>query len=307
MSYIRDKREIIHNIDDVLLLHPSLIEEELVKVEKRCPIYLAKINGVTQNVLIASDKNMEFAGKADRRNIKYDIPQNVLILVGGLEGKYYIKPNGIYYDEFITKDLGYKVIERNSGNVLLEGSKLNYLGRNIVQIDDFFINKNNIMYHNGTVIVFGKTGYFMEKIAIKNPGYYDHHYVMYDSDGIIAGYVNYSMCDDYDNLIEMALEAPKLPDIDLPKNSSLYEKMIIDMLKDTIKYKYEFSDCQANTLIEMTQYLREKQLDLAVDIDSLEIFEVDYKKYFNQKNNECSQDESKLVKKLTKPKHIDNK
>lgn len=276
-------------VDNMLLLHPDLIEEELSKIEKYCPIYIHENNGEMSNILIPN-KSIE----SDRYTgeLKYYIPTktDVYMPIGGVDGRYYLKTYGTYIDDDFTRDIGYSIVDKKTNKVVYEGKKLRFLDRNLAILDKFYITKNTVFVHEDESIYFFETGYFILRIE-KNEGCRRNILALYDAEGELVG-TDYSKLT-YDDMTKIVMNAPNLPDITLPKNINLFEQMIISSLKD----KKEFKDCDANNLIDIVNYLKSKNLEIAIDLESLTVYRVNYKDYFDylapQKRNDATG--SKLV------------
>lgn len=264
-----------HNIvDDILLLHPSLIEKELSKIEEHCPIYMIENNGIIHNILIPNKPIQE---QHYTNELKYSIPEDVIIPIGGIDGKYYIKTYGTYIDRKtkLTQDKGYSVIDKNSNRSVYEGDKLSYLGRNVAIIDNLYITKNNIIFHKDYSMIFYETGYMILGIKTDEERVSHNMYALYDPEGnfICTNHSDFT----YDKMTEIASNAQILPSIDLPKNTTLFEQMIISSLKD----RKELIGSDANNLIDIVNYLQSKNIEIAIDLKSLGVYKVNYKKYFN--------------------------
>ena len=276
-------------VDNMLLLHPDLIEEELSKIEKYCPIYIHENNGEMSNILIPN-KSIESDRYTDE--LKYYIPTktDVYMPIGGVDGRYYLKTYGTYIDDDFTRDIGYSIVDKITNRVVYEGEKLRFLDRNLAILDKFYITKNTVFVHEDESIYFFETGYFILRIE-KNEGCRRNILALYDAEGELVG-TDYSKLT-YDDMTKIAMNAPNLPDITLPKNINLFEQMIISSLKD----KKEFKDCDANNLIDIVNYLKSKNLEIAIDLESLTVYRVNYKDYFDylapQKRNDATG--SKLV------------
>lgn len=267
--------DLIIGVDNMLLLHPDLIEEELSKLEKYCPIYIHENNGKMSNILIPN-KSIESGRYTDE--LKYYIPTktDVYMPIGGVDGRYYLQTYGTYIDEKtdFTRDIGYSIVDKKTNRVVYEGEKLRFLDRNLAILDKLYITKNTVFFHEDESIYFFETGYFILKIE-KNEGCRRNILALYDAEGELVG-TDYSKLT-YDDMTKIAMNAPNLPDITLPKNINLFEQMIISSLKD----KKEFKDCDANNLIDIVNYLKSKNLEIAIDLNSLTVYKVNYQRYFD--------------------------
>lgn len=277
-----------YEVDDLLLLHPSVIEDELKKIERKSPIRIVERDGLTQNIFIPNEpiQRDRYTGM-----MRYYLPQGMVMPVGGLDGKYYLRFLGTRIGKYgFTEEIGYEVIDRNSDTVVFEGKELGYFGRNVTLVDRFYITKNTIGHYENSFSVFEETGYFMSKFSdSKNPIY--PVYFLYDAEGNLVP-TNYGT---YSEVADMALHAPKLPPIEYKSDANVFEQMIISSLKD----RRGLEDCTADNLIDIVHYLHEQNWKLAMDLDSLEVYEVNYNRYFNHinKNSEKSQ-EKRLALKL---------
>lgn len=262
-----------NDTDSILLLHPDLIEEELSKIERCCPIYVYENNGIISNVLIP---NKPIESLIYTEELKYYIPTGVYMPIGGSDGKYFVETYGTYIDRKsnITREAGYRIVDKKTSKVVYEGERLSYLGRSLAILDNFYITKNTIFDHKDMSVIFPETGYIILSIK-KDKDYYKNIFALYDAEGNFVS-TDYSELT-YDDMTKIAMNAPKLQDITLPKNISLFEQMIITSLKD----KKEFIDCDANTLIDIVNYIKSKNLEIAIDLDSLAVYKVDYQRYFN--------------------------
>lgn len=278
-----------NDVSNTLLLHPDLIEEELSKIESHCLIYTIDHNGTISNILVP---NKSIDALHYTNELKYYIPLGVYMPIGGIDGKYYIRTYGTYKDKKtnITCDKGYSIIDKRTGKEVYDGDKLSYLGRNVAILDNFFIIKNTIFDHKDSSIIFPETGYVILEIK-KDKESYRNIYALYDSEGNLVS-TNYSQIT-YNDMTKIAMNAPKLQDINLPKNTTLFEKMIISSLKD----RKELLDCDATSLIDIVNYIWSKNLELAIDLDSLDVYKVDYQRYFDYLEQK-SKNNKKLVRKV---------
>lgn len=265
--------------EDLLLLNKHLIENELLKIEKKCPIRIAEINGKQENVLIVN-KELEM-GRYTSTLILY-IPDDVIIPVGGVDGKYYIKTLGKWLRNGLTDIRGFWLCKDDRILDEMYGSykELMYgIGKSYACLGKYFITKNIILPMVDGITVYPKddTGYFIIKEEYeKATGMAGFMYYVYDNNGT---------CVSVEHIRNQALsitnEAPKLIHPELPKNTKIFESMIVNALKD-IK---EFQHCNKETLLDIVDYIESKGFELAINLDSLEVYDINYKKYFERQND----------------------
>lgn len=302
MRHVKENYDILCkepcNINQFLLLHPLLIWNEIKKISKYSPFYTLEENGIKKDILIFETPITTEVYESKQ----FYIPENIPILIGGLEGSYYIESLGTYVDSRgITKEKGYKIIEKNTGNIIKNGYTIKYLGKTFAMLDDLIIAKNTILYNSGRFMVDEATNCLVlipENVSRKTTPYLaQDSYMIYDWEGKCVSIKDAGLCAGYptDEIVKAMKNTPKFYMPKIQKNAYLYEKMIISCLEDL----EELKGCKTNNLIDLVKYLEEHNLELALDLNSLKVYKVDYKKYFDRiKAKENSQDGSKLVRRL---------
>lgn len=111
------------DVRDILLLHPSMIEEELAKIEEKSPFYIVNIDGKDVSVFLP-DVGIKDFSYID--NMMDYIPKGTLIPIGGVDGRFSLKilrENGDNLSSFLGKRTGYYIIDRESGRQVVHVRK----------------------------------------------------------------------------------------------------------------------------------------------------------------------------------------
>lgn len=278
MRYIQ-KYDILnqyHSEKDLLLLHPELIKDELKKLEKKCPIKITIINDEEKNILVVN-KPIELHRYT--YELVHYVPKDIIVPIGGLNEKYHIRLKGSYLDkDNYTQLKGLDLINASNGNVILESQGMKpplfYLSRNFAYLGDLIITKNTITYNKESEIYFFEnSGYYA--IRCNNKNYFlNEPYLIYNNqDEVINAVYGENEIRYIDN------NAPVLPYKDLSNNTIMFEQMILNSLRD----KKELLASNSETIEELVDYIWKNGLELAIDLDSLGVYKVNYNKYFNEK------------------------
>ena len=272
MRYIRGiydelRRKNIDEVDNLLLLHPDLIKEELKKLEDKSPFYIVGDCEESSSVFIPNEiiKDGFYC-----EEMKYYIPRKVMIPIGGIDGRFCIRTYGTYVDQEtgMTKEKGYYIADRSTGEVLVDCDRLKYLSRRVALVDDFYVTRNQILHHEGAASIYDNGC-----LALNVEREYNTVYFLYDSNGdfITASYdkVMPSSTATFDFEAE---------EISFPRNVELFEQAIIACLKD----KKELQGCTVDNLVDMATYLQENGLEFVVNLDTLAVHRANYGRFFRR-------------------------
>lgn len=268
------RRKNVDEVDNLLLLHPALIEKELEKLDVKSPFYIVG-DDEENDVVFIPNKGIEKVLYTEE--LKYYIPRGMMIPIGGMDGRFCIRSYGTYVDkeDGFTKDIGYRVEERSTGEYLMNCKSLNFLGTSLAIVDNFYITKNSIIHHVGEASVFSESGYFILGNKIDDDS--NTVYFLYDANG------DFVTADIYrDKLAKVAAAAPDVEKVSFPRNGKLFEKVIVNCLKD----RKELEGCTADNLIDITTYLYEHNLELTVGLDTLAVFKANYARFFRRNGME---------------------
>ncbi len=282
-----------YRTDDLLLLHSDLIEKELDKIEKKCPVKIIEKDGVKYNILIPNKgiENLRYTEK-----LKVAIPLNMIMPICGLEGRYYLKkitPTHVDLRRGLTVDGMYEIVDKNTGVSLYCGSNLDCLNKIYASLDEFIITKNMIIPWNDRCKIYS-SGYLTLEFKNYSGGTASFKRATYDTDGNL---VNVDYCDG--DAEEIAENAPEIDIPELPVNVELFEQMIIESLKD----REELQGCDADNLIDIVNFLDANNIYLAIDLDSLAVYKVNYKKYFNKLGKQTENNGISFTKKSSANKN----
>ncbi len=264
---------------DLLLLHPDLLETELAKLESHCPIGIIETEEGPENIFIP---NCEVVRERFSFNMIKYLPEDVVIPVAGLEGRYYIRAFQEYDHNLHKPTLfdatEYEIFDRRTNRQVVTeifGKSLEYLGRAHAIFDNFIVTKNAIMMKapDVSVCTSERSGCLITKAGKNRPA------AIYDAEGNLLRvwpYIN--------GLYEIeesqpTISAPKLP---TRKNIQKYMDMIVASLKDCS----DLAACESTDLLGICEYLLDHNLELAIDLVDLNTYRVDYAKYFRKLANE---------------------
>ena len=260
----------INEEKNMLLLHPRLIYGEKEKLERKTPVYYILEN---DEVCFAFMPRIPIEKGKSSGDMKLYLPSGTLMLLGG-ESKYVLKTRGTHISP--TGDIlenGYDVINRENGKAVFSSGSLPYFGMNCARLHNLIIMQNNIMYHDGECLHFTDSGYVLleHKNQNINGGAL---YTLYDSKGDLACVDN-----NKERITIVGENAPRFVYPKLKKDTSLFESMIISSLKD----RDGLQDMECDNLIDVSNYLQEIRRDLTINLDTLEVYRTDYRKYLSKK------------------------
>lgn len=252
------------NADNFLLLHPRFINGEQKKIKRKSLVYRTD----------KDDSESLFIPKIPIDNLKVTqnliqcIPYGVTMMLGDLDSKYKIRVK----KSPKTDDRMFEVFDSEDKKSLLLGSDLKYFGANYAQISNFVIMQDTILFHEGEVCHFTNSGYVL--LTNESKIYGGSLYTLYDSRGnFVAMDVN------RERLLEIGNNAPNFMYPSLTKDAHTFESMILTSLNS----REELQDMHLYNLSSISDYLSEKGLDLTVNLDSLEVYKTDYKKFLSKK------------------------
>lgn len=261
------RRKNLNEVDNLLLLHPDLIEKELEKLDVKSPFYIVGECEESTSVFIPNEiiKDGFYC-----EEMKYYIPRKVMIPIGGMDGRFCIRTYGTYVDQEsgMTKERGYFIVERSTGKVLVDCERLKYLSSHVALVDDFYVTKNQILHHKGAASIYDSGCLVLNVEKGDNTVYF-----LYDSNG---DFVTAS----YDKVMPPPATAFdfETEEVSFPRNVKLFEQAIIACLKD----KKELQRCTVDNLVDMATYLQENDLEFAVNLDTLAVHGANYGRFFRR-------------------------
>lgn len=290
MNYIYTKHDILdyfpidyfprYKPERFLMLHPSLIEDELEKVDMHNMIYTAKYPYSRENTLFFASK-MPIQWATWTHDILELIPREVILPIGGLKGRYYIKLDTI-------DDEGqrcYSVYDKRFNRRVIKEipiGEIYYLDNDYAVLDRFVIMRNGMVHRpiKPSYCSFDynkKKGCLLVRYKTVPSGSLDcRPFDLYDLNGnlIQASYDQREI----DEIIE------SLPDVTPPqlptqRNTQIFRDMIATKLRRHCKV---IPDCDSDDLVDIAKYLSENDLGLIVELDTMQVYKVDFAKYFRK-------------------------
>lgn len=278
MGFVRNYdivKERWDQVDDILLLHPTVIEEEYAKIEKKSPFYMVDMDGKACSVFLPNKEMREMGYTSDMKNY---IPEDTLIPIGGVEGRFALKIIRDLRDKTfcsLGRVRGYIIIDRESGKDLIDfGQRLRYLGRSGAFVDNVLVTKRAIIPRGNGKTWLLENGYVVLD-GVCNTKWNNHIYCLYDNEG---NFVTTEF--DHNTAIKMAASASDLDAVSYPKDGALFGRMIVTSLRDALGEKLAL--CESDNLVDIANYLQESDIQVAVDLDSLVVYKVNYDKYFRR-------------------------
>lgn len=297
------------NTEGLLLLHPSLLETELSKLEVCCPIGIVSDGDCEKNVFIPKQK---IKNDKDNFGLMRYIPEDVIFPIGGLEGRYYVRAFQEYdhslhgAGNFESRE--YEIYDRQTGKRVahgLLGFGFEFFSPSHALFGNFMITKKNIMMvgPEDSVYSFDRSGCFIVEVPkMKSGNLWKSQFrtALYNADGdFVYGYT------DCQSLLATEQNQPDMSNPSVPpkKNTQKFIDMIIECLKDsggidpiTHKERLLLEGCEASDLLSISEYLAEKGIGIAVDLKTMRVHKVDYEKYFGRLNRQQIKGTSHTIK-----------
>lgn len=240
----------------LLFLNPNIMELEIEKIKDMCPIYKQVTSEGVKNIFYNQLKRIT----DDNLSILYNLPKSVIIPIGGILSPY-----------LLTKgDNGFGIVNRETRIMMLSNiHELKYLEHYALLSKgnhSYLIDNNGITLLNGEIVKIDIPNNCICTKDIKSNTFY----LCTQTGNFIA------KSDNFWELFRLAKKETTVSkeSISLPKNTYLFEQMIIKKLKSI----QESKDRCGKNLIEISFYLANIGKDIVIDLTNLNVYETIFTK-----------------------------
>ena len=248
---------------NLLFLIPSIMDTEIEKIKDICPIY----RQVTEKGIsyLFYDNIKRFTD--EYLNILYNLPSNIVIPIGTVTSPYIL----------VREENEFGIVNRYTNIMMISKSyELKYFGEYVLLQGDlhtYLINENGPILLSGEIVKIDMPNECVCTKDVKNNSYY----LCTNTGNFIA------RSDKFWELYRLALKENNVQkeQIDLPKDITMFEQMIIKNIKSIPK----LHKLSINNLFDLAIYTYNNGMELVIDLNTLIPHQVTTQKYIKISEN----------------------